>query len=206
MKEYIIASIYSASYVSISILVLCTFENHPCTFFRWLIILSDFHQCMMRSSRCFLLACFALVASTRLSTDRYTVSTNDPLQRLIHKRSSPPFFDEETGVLRKFYELQKRSLRPLNPSPAQVMGGLRTKESEALSTLLLAVVESELYACALGTVWDSSFDGSVIVDRLSRLPNAKQVILFRCSVYSHVISGSLAYMREQRFVFATKQY
>lgn len=166
-----------------------------------------FRQSMMISRRCFLLVGFALVACTRLSTEGYTASTRGPLQRLIHSRSFPPSLDEEAGFLRKFDKVQKSSLRARNSSPTQVMEGLRTKDIETLSTLLLAIVKNQLYPCVLGIVWDSSFEGSTIVDQLSQLPTAKQVILLKCPVYSHVVSGSLAYMREQqRFVFEMNQH
>ena len=130
----------------------------------------------MRTSRCLLLVCFAsLVAGTKLPKERQTISTSDPLQQFIPRRSaSRPFYDEN-GVLWEANELQKNSLKPGISSPAQVMGGLTTEDIEDLSTLLLAIVGAELSHCVLGIVWDSGFGGSMVVDRLSLLPNVKQV-------------------------------
>lgn len=49
------------------------------------------------------------------------------------------------------------------------------EENEDLTKLLLDIVKAELSQCILGIVWDSAFTGSTIIDRLSLLPNVKQV-------------------------------
>ena len=136
------------------------------------------NHCIMKVSRCLLLMCFALfLVKAKSPTERNISSASDRQQHSIHRHSPLIHFGNESEILWETEEMQITPLKPWSSSLGHEMGDLRTDEIETLTMLFLDIVRVELSQCVLAIVWDLGFHGSVVVDRLSLLPNAKQVIL-----------------------------
>lgn len=114
--------------------------------------------------------CIPLLVSTKALTEPHkALSINsDRMQSLIPECSAAHNLLNEDD-----------SSQTAISSPTPGTRWFSKEESDALAKLLLAIVKAELSQCVLAIVWDSGFSGSVITDRLSLLPNIKQVIIMQ---------------------------
>lgn len=109
--------------------------------------------------------CIPLLASTKEPTEQHTSKALSTDRGLMRSLVSECFAAHN----------EDNSSQTVISSTAPVTRWFSREESDALAQLLLAIVKAELSQCVLGIVWDFNFKGSVIIDRLSLLPNMKQV-------------------------------
>lgn len=121
-----------------------------------------------------------LLASTKVPTEQSARAPSlgpKPLQSLVSECSASHYIYDEEDASCDTHEPTVPSPQPPIFTSNRAASRFSEEESGALVQLLLAIVGAELSECVLGIVWDSGFSGSVVVDRLSLLPNIKQVLM-----------------------------
>ena len=105
----------------------------------------------------------------------YITRANGYQEHLISSVPTSSNFIKNYRVMAVSEERGGRYLQKFVSSPLRNLDELLWNDVEALTTLLVSIVNAELSQCVLGIVWDSSLIGSTIIDSLSHLPHAKQV-------------------------------
>lgn len=118
-----------------------------------------------------------LLVCMKEPTEQHAQALSKPLQSTVSECSAPHYLHDEGSSLCIATRPVISPLQTRISTPSRTADGFSKKENEALTKLLLAIVETELSQCVLAIMWDSGFSESVTVDRLSLLPNVKQVFM-----------------------------
>ena len=118
-----------------------------------------------------------LADGSRSYIERFSYITwaNGMQEHFISSVPTSSNFTKNYRVMAISEEKRARYFPKFVSSSLQNLDELSWNYVEALTTLLLSIVNVELSQCVLGIVWDSSFIRSTIIDSLSHLHHAKQV-------------------------------
>ena len=125
-----------------------------------------------------MMVCLVLLTDGKISYMEkvsYITRANGFQGHLISSVPTSSNFIKNYRVMLISEEKRGRYFQKFVSSPLRNLDEFLWNDVEALTTLLVSIVNAELSQCVLGIVWDSSLIGTTIINSLSHLPHAKQV-------------------------------